>query len=255
LTGRDEELARAKREYERRDEAEGKGDRWSVLHLPNLLLVQSRERVLLQSLVPLLPRELPQCRIADIGCGRGQDLLRWLQYGANPTLLSGIDLSEHRVDAAKSRVPSVVDLRVGSADELPWPDGAFDVVAQSTLLSSVLDADVRRAIAAQMLRVLADDGVVVWYDMRRDGMLSSQRWRGSVHAKPIHWFTRHEIVELFPRCDVRLRSLTLSADIGERATRISPLVYRLLDSLPALHSHYLAVITKTRDSGRLGESA
>ena len=44
-------------------------------------------------------------RIADIGCGAGTWLLEFMQWGADPAALCGIDLSADRIAAARQRIP------------------------------------------------------------------------------------------------------------------------------------------------------
>ena len=52
----------------------------------------------------------------------------------------------------------------GDAAALPFRDGAFDVVVQSLLFSSLPAGEARERAAAEVGRVLAAGGVVVWYD-------------------------------------------------------------------------------------------
>src|SRR5580658_2704431 len=65
--------------------------------------------------------------IADVGCGNGQWLLEFLQWGAVPANLHGIDLIAERIAYARERLPGA-DLRWGDAGHLPWRDGSFDLV-------------------------------------------------------------------------------------------------------------------------------
>jgi len=53
-------------------------------------------------------------RVADIGCGDGTWLLEFLQWGADPAALCGIDLRAERVESARRRIPQA-DLRTGHA--------------------------------------------------------------------------------------------------------------------------------------------
>ena len=64
-------------------------------------------------------------RILDIGCGKGF-LLHEFTLAVPGIEVAGIDVSEYAVRHAKDEVRP--HLRVGSATELPWPNGHFDFV-------------------------------------------------------------------------------------------------------------------------------
>ena len=119
--------------------------------------MQGVERALLQALddagVPLAG-----ARVLDVGCGSGYFLHRLREYGAGEC--HGIDLMENRIAAGREALPGA-DLRVGSATELPYADGEFDLVTQFTCLSSILDDEVRLAAAREMRRVAARLGPLV----------------------------------------------------------------------------------------------
>ena len=84
-------------------------------------------------------------------------------YGASEA--HGIDL--WRPDrGARDRYPGL-EWRLGSATELPFADGSFDLVTQFTCLSSIVDDAARAASAREMLRVAGRDGRVLSFDMRR----------------------------------------------------------------------------------------
>src|SRR5947209_9428377 len=96
-------------------------------------------------------------RILDVGCGRGDALRQMLEYGADPELLTGIDLLDENVKRAHRLSPH---LRIicGSASRMPFPDASFDLVMQFTLFTSILNDEVKRAIASEMIRVVAPGG-------------------------------------------------------------------------------------------------
>jgi len=54
--------------------------------------------------------------------------------------------------------------RCGDASRLPFKDGSFDIVMQFTVFTSILDREVKKAVATEMLRVLKADGIILWYD-------------------------------------------------------------------------------------------
>jgi len=60
----------------------------------------------------------------DAGCGSGMAAQIAAEKGAS---VSGLDATENLISIAKTRVPSG-DFRVGDLENLPFPDGTFDVV-------------------------------------------------------------------------------------------------------------------------------
>jgi SAM-dependent methyltransferase len=67
-------------------------------------------------------------RVLEIGVGMGADYLEWLKAGAKAT---GVDLSAASIERARHRCQQAgyqPDLRVGDAEQLPFPDNSFDVV-------------------------------------------------------------------------------------------------------------------------------
>ena len=71
----------------------------------------------------------PGQRILDIGCGKGY-LLHEFTRAVPGVEVAGIDISQYAIANAKEEVKPF--LRVGSAAELPYPDGHFDLVVSLT---------------------------------------------------------------------------------------------------------------------------
>jgi SAM-dependent methyltransferase len=92
-------------------------------------------------------------RVLDIGCGSGEFLALLERRGARPT---GIDPAPGMIALARSLVPDS-DVRLGSAEELPWPDGSFDVVAA---VNSLQFADDILGALAEAARVAVPGGFV-----------------------------------------------------------------------------------------------
>ncbi len=98
----------------------------------------------------------PGDELLDVGCGIGGLLRAAADRGAR---IAGLDLSEVAIETARSELPPA-DLRVGSAEELPWPDAHFDRVSCIGTLEHLPDP---RAGAREIARVLRPDGFgVVW---------------------------------------------------------------------------------------------
>jgi ubiquinone/menaquinone biosynthesis C-methylase UbiE len=94
--------------------------------------------------------------VLEIGVGTG----RSLPFYSPSVHLTGIDISPEMIDRARRRAAILdrsVDLRVGDAQALPFPDDSFDTVVSSLALCSIPDD--RRAIV-EARRVLRPDGRV-----------------------------------------------------------------------------------------------
>jgi ubiquinone/menaquinone biosynthesis C-methylase UbiE len=92
-------------------------------------------------------------RTLDLGCGEGR-IGRWLTERGHR--VSGIDTSPTLLAAAR-RAGGYAELVEGSAADLPWPDGAFDLAIAFMTLQDMPDA---RTTIAQTGRVLAPGGVL-----------------------------------------------------------------------------------------------
>lgn len=181
---------------------------------------------------------LREISIADVGCGNGQWLLEFLQWGAVAANLHGIDLIAGRVASARERLPGV-DLRCGDARNLPWRDGSFDLVSQFTVFSSIEDAGVRSEVAAEMVRVLRPGGRILWYDCRY-----------SNPARPrVRGLNRSDIRKLFPGCSIRFAATTLMPPLSRFIARRSWTIAAALEALGFTCTHLAAVITPASDSG------
>lgn len=228
----DSEAARIRAEYERRDR-EIPADFYSWSRPANLLMHQQT----LRSCIRLLKRAgmfpLNGRRVADIGCGGGTWLLEFVQWGADPADLSGIDLMPDRLNRARRRIPQA-DLRLGNASELPWPDESFDLLTQFMLFMNVFDPALKRAIANEMLRVLKPRGAMLWFDLR----ISNPR---NPQAKGIG---AAEIRSLFPDCKIELAPALLAPPLGRLIAEWGWPLAEALHALPFLRTHYAGLIRK-----------
>jgi SAM-dependent methyltransferase len=176
--------------------------------------------------------------VLDVGCGSGQQLAEFLQWGRGCSL-HGIDLVEDRILAARARLASA-DLCVGDACRLPWPNATFDVVTQFTVFTSVRDKDMKRQIASEMLRVSKPDGLILWCDFRYNNPRNSNV-RG-IEAK--------EIRSLFPGCVVKLEKIGLAPPLARAVVPVSWIAALMLEKAPFLRTQYLGTIRRTAPLGR-----
>src|SRR5947209_20177898 len=102
--------------------------------------------------------ELRAKRILDIGCGLGMYVSRFRQFSDD---VYGVDIDPDKIGRASEWLPN---LRVSSAEELPYEDDCFDII----LLNEVIEhVDDDRQTIREAYRVLAPGGHIVVYAPNR----------------------------------------------------------------------------------------
>jgi SAM-dependent methyltransferase len=107
----------------------------------------------------------PGC-VLEVGFGPGQLIAHLLQLGSG-VHVGGVEPSELMIDVACRRNRAAVeaghvDLRIGAAAAIPWPNEHFDVVVSVNTVAMWPDLD---AATAEMGRVLCPGGelIVAWH--------------------------------------------------------------------------------------------
>jgi ubiquinone/menaquinone biosynthesis C-methylase UbiE len=224
------ELARIHAAYSRRTDQ----SRYSPFDPANSLAAQEREKEILSTLARHGRIPLGNLRILEIGCGTGYWLREFVRWGARPENITGIDLLPERIAEATILCPSQVTLRCQNAAQTDYSSGAFDLVFQSTVFTSILSEHMKTQVAREMLRVLRPSGTILWYDFT-----VNNPWNADVRGIP-----RKEIMHLFPQCRFEFQRLTLAPPIGRPLSRASTFLYRALSALKIFDTHCLATIHK-----------
>jgi len=229
----DAELERIRRAYRERDAAETTPYRWD--NPGYVIYMQSLERGLLRGFADA-GVHLEGLRVLDIGCGSGYFLSRLRDYGAGEC--HGIDLMENRIEEGRARYPSL-KFHLGSATELPFGQGEFDLVTQFTCLSSILDDRVRLAVANEMHRV-ARGGWLLSFDMRGLRPPSLRRPPPpAANSTPTVPIDEAELRRLFGE-PLLLRREALVFDFAQLIGH-HPLLGAALAAMPQLRSHLLGI--------------
>jgi len=197
-------------------------------------MIQERERRLLKLLKGYGFASLKEKKILEIGCGTGYWLREFIKWGALPENVTGIDLLPDRVTRARRLCPAAVSIQCASAAQLPFANQRFDLVLQSTVFTSILDPDLKQRVAAEMMRVVKQKGLIVWYDYH-----VNNPWNNDVRG-----VNRREITQLFPACRIDIQRITLLPPLARLLAPYSYLGCYLLEKLPPLCTHYLGVIRK-----------
>ncbi|MGH8870981.1 MAG: class I SAM-dependent methyltransferase [Acidimicrobiia bacterium] len=135
----------------------GEVERWSAL---KVWLFSLRNRTPKSNLAAVEWLSLtPPDRFLDLGCGLGAALEHAVGTGA---ALAGIDPSPTMVERASRRVPGA-EVKVGSAEEIPFPDDRFTAVMAVATYHHWADPD---AGFAEIRRVLAPGGRLLIVERR-----------------------------------------------------------------------------------------
>jgi SAM-dependent methyltransferase len=225
-----DDLARLRAEYEDRKRRLAGSDLYSWSNPANLFTLQGRQRAVLSALKRHGFLDLSQRKILEMGCGSGGVLGEYLAFGAATCNLFGVDLLPDRL-AQAHHWHSGLNLANADGQSLPFPSQAFDLVMQFTALSSILDAEVRRKIGAEMLRTVKPNGLILSYDF----------WLNPTNPQT-HGIRPAEIIRLFPQCQYEFHRITLAPPITRKLSAISWGLCLFLESLKVFNTHYLVCI-------------
>ena len=104
-------------------------------------------------------------RVLDVGCGTGQ-LLEALSAACPEAELHGVDLTPRMLRKASERLGPAANLRVASAEQLPYEDAYFDVVLSTSVFHCL--GSRQRAALAEWRRVTRPGGMVALTDWSAD---------------------------------------------------------------------------------------
>lgn len=108
----------------------------------------------------------PGTRLLDVACGAGQLSLPAARQGIDVT---GLDLAANLVQQARARAAAeglTIQFDEGDAEDLPYPDAAFDVVMS---LIGAMFAPRAELVASEMIRVCKPGGRIIMGNWTPEG--------------------------------------------------------------------------------------
>jgi ubiquinone/menaquinone biosynthesis C-methylase UbiE len=153
-------------------------------------------------------------RALDVGCGGGA-LTEPLAELVGSENVAAVDPDESAVAACRRRLPQV-EVRVASAEELPFPDGEFDVVLAQLVMSLLSDADAGVGEMRRVARLGAVVATCVW-DFGAGMTVLRTFWDAATALDPSA--VRHDQARTRPfASEGELRALWARAGLREIAT-------------------------------------
>ncbi|NJE55444.1 bifunctional demethylmenaquinone methyltransferase/2-methoxy-6-polyprenyl-1,4-benzoquinol methylase UbiE [Thermococcus sp. 21S9] len=143
-----------------------------------------RRKACEEVLKSLKVRERP-LKILDVACGTG-DMMLCMRKRLEKRNLSGefygLDCSEEMLRIARRKVP-FARLSVGTAEEMPYPDGSFDIVSVAFGLRNFSD---REKAIKELHRVLKPGGRLVILEFSKNpSLLGKMAWLYTRTVVPI----------------------------------------------------------------------
>jgi len=118
-----------------------------------------------EAFVQRLPIE-PGMRVVDVGCGTGNLAIPAARRGAEVT---GVDIASNLLEQARQRAGEerlTITFEEGDAEQLPYPDGQFDLVMS---MFGAMFAPRPDRVAAELLRVCRKGGTIAMANWTPDG--------------------------------------------------------------------------------------
>lgn len=226
------DLERLRNVYAEREHRLVGRDIYSYFNMPYLFIIQQRQHAIFRFLRRYNFTEFEDYLILEMGCGMGGVLVELLQLEADPRKIFGVDILQDKLTVAHNRLPES-PLINADGQNLPFRGSKFDLVLQFTAFSSVLDEQVKKNMASEMLRVLKPGGLILWYDF----------WLNPFN-KQTKGIRKPEIRRLFPGCSFEFHKITLAPPLARRLVPVSWILCMILEKLKVLNTHYLVGIRK-----------
>lgn len=171
-------------------------------------------------------KNLSDLSILEIGAGNGSNAEIFTSNGIKLSNIYFNELLPERILAIKNKYPNNT-LYEGNAIDVNI-DRKFDIIFQSTVFTSILSDEHRKALAEKMWCLLKPNGIILWYDFIYNNPNNPDVKKVEVQ----------DLKKLFPKLnDLYYKKITLAPPIGRRVGRF----YKLFN-IPILRSHILAMI-------------
>jgi len=105
---------------------------------------------------------------------------------------------------------------------------------QFTVFTSILDKNMKKNISEEMIRVLRQDGIILWYDF----------YVNNPRNPDVKRIGKKDIYDIFPNCEIYLKRIILAPPITRLIACRLQLVCYILEKLKIFNTHYIGIINR-----------
>jgi len=123
----------------------------------------------------------PGSQVLDVACGTGNTAIPMARLGAK---VIGVDIAANLLEQARARARQegvTADFREGDAEQLEFPDAAFDVVVS---IFGAMFAPRPEKVASELLRVCRPGGLIAMGNWTPDGFVGQMFRLTAKHVPP-----------------------------------------------------------------------
>lgn len=170
-----------------------------------------KDQVLEYKLTDILLRygyfPLGKVKILDMGCGEGRFLRKFIDWGANPVNLSGIDINEGIIELARDLCAPGIDFTIGGGDCMPYADQSFDIIINVGVLQCIMNNDLFGAVAQECMRVLRDDGIMITCNITENAL---PKFFAAALVDHMRGVGKNDLETMFQGCAVNFENFPLN---------------------------------------------
>lgn len=220
------ETDKIKSRYEKR-KVNNAGKNENAVFIENV--VKERENIY-SAIIEKYFTDLQNIKFIEIGAGEGANIPFFQALGIKDQNITVAELLPERTVKLREKYPHIT-VAEGDALQLNF-ENYFDVVFQSLVFTSILDADFKTKLATKMWRMLKPGGIILWYDFKFNNPAN----------KDVKGVGAKEIKKLFPSfTEISFYKVTLAPPLGRRVGNL----YEFVNScFPFLRTHIIAAIKK-----------
>lgn len=180
--------------------------------------------------------EFNRKKVLDVGTGAAEILFFFLKHGITLKNIFGLELLLLRAEKVKKKYGFFQFLNA-NGENIPFADKCMDIITLTYVFSSIIEDKMCYNIGKEMLRVIKDDGIIIWYDS----------YGGKKLSENTRSYKENDIKQFFPDCEYEFKRIGLGKIFNKRIEKYSWLIADVVSAIfPFLNCMQLCIIKKRK---------